>query len=361
MVVLHICPLSDDLSNGVHIAVPQHVKAQRKYVDAALWNLGQPLKIDGLEQVFSAASLEQLPPPYCRPDLAVFHELYIPRYLSLAKQLRRQNIPYIIVPHGALKKNAQKKSRLKKTAANLLLFKRFCNQAAGIQCLTEQEKAQSVMGKRIFIAPNGINPPPKTKTEFHIWGVRFVYVGRILPYIKGLDLMLQAFGAQKDFLARHGCTLDIYGPADDRGVSYLPEMKRLIAQNGVDELVTLHPAVFGGDKHRVLLDADVFIQTSRTEGMPMGVLEALSYGLPCLLSEGTTFAQTVADCDAGWNAGKTESTIAATLRQAVHARQHFPEFSQNALALSRQYSWDAAAKTAVGAYQSCVTSSTKER
>ena len=162
MVVLHICPLSDDLSNGVHIAVPQHVKAQRKYVDAALWNLGQPLKIDGLEQVFTAASLEQLPPPYCRPDLAVFHELYIPRYLSLAKQLRRQNIPYIIVPHGALKKNAQKKSRLKKTAANLLLFKRFCNQAAGIQCLTEQEKAQSVMGKRIFIAPNGINPPPQT-------------------------------------------------------------------------------------------------------------------------------------------------------------------------------------------------------
>lgn len=176
MVVLHICPLSDDLCNGVHNAVPCHVKAQRAYADAALWNLGQPLAIDGLKQNFSADSFSTLPAPYRQPDLVVFHEIYIPRYLSLSKELRSRRIPYVIVPHGALKKGAQQKSRLKKAAANLLLFKRFCNGAAGIQCLTEIEKQESVMGKNLFVAPNGVEMPAVTKASFRTDETHFVYI-----------------------------------------------------------------------------------------------------------------------------------------------------------------------------------------
>ena len=45
--------------------------------------------------------------------------------------------------------------------------------------------------------------------------------------------------------------------------------------------------VYGDNKVKVLLDTDIFILTSRYEGMPMGVLEAWSYGIPCILSDGT--------------------------------------------------------------------------
>lgn len=263
MVVLHICPLSDDPCNGIHVVVPQHVKAQRAYVDAALWSLAQPVRIDGLEQIYTADSLEELPAPYNRPDVAVFHDFYIMRYPALAKQLKRLGIPYIIMPHGALKAAAQQKSRLKKAAANLLLFRGFCNRSAGIQCLMEQEKAACVMGRKIFVAPNGINAPVQTKTAFHQGQTRFVYVGRILTYIKGLDLMLHAVSLEQEMFRQNGCTLDIYGPFEDRGYSYLPEMRELVAKNGVADLVTLHPAVVGEEKQRILLDADVFIQTDR--------------------------------------------------------------------------------------------------
>lgn len=354
MVVLHICPLSGDLCNGVHVAVPQHVRAQRKYADAALWNLGEHVTVEGLDRIFEADSLDGLPEPYSRPDVAVFHELYIPRYLSLAKELRKRGVPYIIVPHGALKRNAQKKSRLKKLAANLLLFRGFCNRAAGIQCLTAQEKSESVMGKNIFIAPNGVDPPDKTKTDFRTDGTSFVYIGRILPHIKGLDLMIRAFSLEKEFLKRHGCTLDIYGPFEDRGYSYRPEMEELLQKEDAAELVRLHDSVTGDEKSRVLLDADVFIQTSRTEGMPMGVLEALAYGLPCLLTEGTTFAETVSENGAGWNGGSSAETIAAALVKAVEDRERLREFSENALKLSENYSWNSAAETAVKKYNSII-------
>ena len=354
MVVLHICPLSDDLCNGVHNAVPCHVKAQRAYADAALWNLGQPLDIDGLAQSYSADSLDALPAPYRQPDLVVFHEIYIPRYLPLSGELRKRRIPYVIVPHGALKRGAQQKSRLKKAAANLLLFKRFCNGASGIQCLTEIEKQESVMGKNLFVAPNGVDTPAQTKTAFRTDETHFVYIGRILPFIKGLDLMIQAFALEKDFLRKHRCRLDIYGPTEDRGVSFIPEMQEYIRQGGVGDLVSLHPAVVREEKQRVLLDADVFIQTSRTEGMPMGILEALSYGLPCLVTEGTTFAQTIADKAAGWNGGTSAEEIARALRSAVNSRTRFGELSANAVRMANAYSWDSAAATAVRYYQECL-------
>ena len=354
MVVLHICPLSDDLCNGVHNAVPCHVKAQRAYADAALWNLGQPLAIDGLEQCFSADLLDALPAPYRKPDLVVFHEIYIPRYLALSKELRSRRIPYVIVPHGALKKGAQQKSRLKKAAANLLLFKRFCNGAAGIQCLTEIEKQESVMGKNLFVAPNGVEMPAVTKASFRTDETHFVYIGRILPFIKGLDLMIQAFALEKDFLREHRCRLDIYGPTEDRGVSFVPEMQAYIRQGGVEDLVNLHSSVVREEKQRVLLDSDIFIQTSRTEGMPMGILEALSYGLPCLVTEGTTFAQTIQGNNAGWNGGTCAQTIAEALCSAVNSRSRFGEMSANAIHMAEDHSWDSAAAAAIGHYQECL-------
>ena len=43
----------------------------------------------------------------------------------------------------------------------------------------------------------------------------------------------------------------------------------------------------GKSKEQVLLDADVFIQTSRTEGLPTAVLEAMSYKIPVLITKGT--------------------------------------------------------------------------
>ena len=260
MIVVHICPLEDDPCNGVLVVVPALVKAQRQYIDAAVWNVGQPFHIDGLEQVFTANALEELPSPYNRPDLVVFHELYITCYLKIAKALQRAGIPYIVVPHSSLNRAAQKKSRLKKAVANCLLFKPLCRRAVGIQYLTEFEKNESIIKKGAFVSHNGIAAPAQTKAAFHTDEIRFAYIGRISPYIKGLDLMVQAFGLEKDFLAAHHCSLHIYGPTDDRGYSYASEMRTLTEQSGAQELITLHDAVFGEEKLRVLMDTDVFIQ-----------------------------------------------------------------------------------------------------
>ena len=257
----------------------------------------------------------------------MFHELYIPEYLGIAKRLRKLGIPYIIVPHSSLNRAAQKKSRLKKLPANLLLFRPFCEKAAGIQCLSETELNECAFGSNPFIAPNGIERQPVTKT----------------------------FASQKEYLLSNNCRLDIYGPDDDRGARFADEIKMMISSAGAEELIALHPAVFGEEKTGILLDSDIFIQTSRSDGMPMSVLEALSFGLPCLLTEGTTFAGKAEQYGAGFNGGSSAKSVATAIRKAVENRRKLMDYSSSALRLSEEYNWDSAAQTAINKYKECLS------
>ncbi|MEN1932826.1 glycosyltransferase [Escherichia coli] len=51
--------------------------------------------------------------------------------------------------------------------------------------------------------------------------------------------------------------------------------------------------MFGLKKEEVLESNNIFIMTSRYEGLPVSVLEALAYGNICLLTEGTNMAKIV--------------------------------------------------------------------
>ena len=86
----------------------------------------------------------------------------------------------------------------------------------------------------------------------------------------------------------------------------------------------------------------------------MGVLEALSCGLPCLVTEGASLAKKIEAAGAGWNGGNSAESIASALREAVENRGNFERISAEALRLSEEYSWDNAAKTAVKHYRECL-------
>ena len=103
--------------------------------------------------------IKQLPKPFDNPDIVVFHECYRPEYLKIAKNLRKNKIPYVDMPHGELRVEAQKKKHFKKVMANLLLFNDFANHAAAIQCLSNAEMEATHFGRKKFIGSNGISMP----------------------------------------------------------------------------------------------------------------------------------------------------------------------------------------------------------
>ena len=359
MVILHIAAIKNNPFNGVCVVVPEYLETQKSYAEIGFININNE-EIDGVQNRFEYKkpfNLSSLPSPFNKPDLVVFQEAYRGDYLSIAKVLRKNNIPYVIVPHGELTEFAQKKKRIKKLSANLLLFNRFTKKALAIQCLSAKELDTTHFGKRKFIGTNGVRMPLVKKESFREGGIRFVYIGRLEVTIKGLDIMIAAFSLKKELLKREGCELSIYGP--DLCGRYA-EVESLIEKYDVGDIVHLNHEISGKDKENALLDSDVFIQTSRTEGMPLGILEAMSYGLPVLITEGTRLSDTVAEANSGWTATTDVKAVAEAIERAVIERTTLKEKSSNAVScIQKSFSWDHISKNTVKSYQELVFSKDK--
>ena len=355
MVILHIACITNYPFNGVCIAAPQHPISQGEYENVAFLNINNE-SVDSLRgsrikqlKYSKPFQIHALPAPFNRPDLVIFHECYRPDYLSISKNLRKNNIPYIILPHGELGEKAQKKKKIKKIIANILLFKRFINNSLAIQCLSESELKETHFNTTKFIGTNGVTISKNIKKDFSISGIKMVYIGRLDSYHKGLDLLINAASDIKNELVNNNVKIDIYGPDLNGRYAHVQD---LIKKAKMEGSIKLHHEVTGPQKEKILLNSDLFIQTSRFEGMPLGILEALGYGIPCIVTEGTNLKKDIIKSGAGWCAKNDTDNIATTIQQAINHTQSYRRMGLNGRKLIMQkYAWQVVSKNTLEKYK----------
>ncbi len=354
MNILYITNLSTNIAAGLNWSVPATVNAQSKE-DNVFWlnltNVEMPhwknvKAFHNMGEFGSTTSIDNLPAPFNRPDIVVFEGFYHLKDPKLAKELRKEGIPYIITPRGSLTKQAQKLGgigkRIKKLIANILIFRQYTKYALAIQYLTSAEQQDSGNGWNgcSFIVPNGFNRPLKSKSKFSDEGIKAVFIGRLDLYHKGLDILLEAIKNNVIFFKEYKFTLDIYGP---QRYDY-NKIDDYISEHQLKNIVMLHNEITGAEKEQILLDSDLFVLTSRFEGHPMGLVEAIAYGLPSLVTPGSNMADEIQTNDCGWVCKKSAEAIGDTLKNILQNKDQLLIKSKNALRVSESYHWERIAK-----------------
>lgn len=145
--------------------------------------------------------------------------------------------------------------------------------------------------KEILIIPNGANAVDLSQQSYLNAGkdenikserkiIRLLFVSRLIER-KGLQDILPQLKTISDKLLNEekSITLDIVGDGP-----YRETLEQIVKEQGISDLVTFH-----GQKNKQQLpqyysQGDIFLFPSRKEGMPNAVLEAMSYGIPIIMT-----------------------------------------------------------------------------
>lgn len=347
--ILHISHISNDLAMGPVHSIPRLVRALDDLgMPVALYTTN-PLAPFSQEQNYpvfyyrdygNILDITRLPAPFDNPDLVVFNDVYVIPHILLAYRLRQRGTPYIMTPRGGLTVGAQNMKRRKKRIANFLFFNAMVKGAIAIHCLSENEAQDTrKWGRPVFVAGNGVDLPTIDGGD-HAGdrdSLQLVFIGRLDIHHKGLDLLLEASRLAQDVLREVNATINLYGPevAGSRA-----KMTAYIFQHQLSDVVILHGPTYGAEKDWVLRHADLFLHPSRFEGHPMAVLEALAYGVPCLLTPGTNIGDEVSLAGAGWCTAPHSEAIAACFREILRNRHQLSAARCHARQLAtEQYSW----------------------
>lgn len=298
------------------------------------------------------------------PDVVNFHGVYDFWQCALATSCLKKGWPYVVTPRGGLRPMPQARSPIKKRVVNWLVFNSYLKHATALLALS-QEEAQDIRHflpaiEKIRIVSNGIFPSTVEWAESRTSSfadrnptgkpIRVGFVGQYDVDIKGLDLLFEAIYKLKECNLLHNFCFEFHGRFKKRNKKkarwhrrVIKDYERKIAR---PDQFQIHPAIFGMKKWHTMMSFDVFALTSRTEGMPVAVLEALAVGKPCLTTSGTTMNPYIIEGDAGWACETNDNAIFRALKEiSCTPRETILERGRNGQSLiKRRFLWKAVAK-----------------
>ena len=353
---VHVASYKDEFFNGIKSVLEELVPEQRKLGhDVYVFNQEYNEKeiISGERYISSSQEFKDAINEI-NPEFVIFHSLYGLSDVRYSWYLNKKNIPYLVEPHGGTSLENAKKNTMIKKIANFVYANNFIHHAAGLIYLNKKEMDDCVfkgIRRNGVIVPNGTRIHGQLVKTRSVDVVKFVFLARIDIIQKGLDLLFPAIKEANKRGALGKAEFHFYGKA--RNPQWSKMFDDYIAQS--DKNVVYHGAAYGHDKEKAFEDGDIFILTSRYEGMPMAALEALSYGLPCLLTQQTNVTDIIINKSCGWI---TETSIEAISNSIVSVIDDFQarrdQLMKNAVGAAEMFEWNKIAADSIRIYTSLI-------
>jgi poly(glycerol-phosphate) alpha-glucosyltransferase len=213
-------------------------------------------------------------------DLIHLHGIWLDNQWAAMHCQKKTGVPVVVSPRGMLDPWAVQNAAWKKRLVEMLFARRALKQASCIHalCRSEVESIRAYgLTNPVALIPNGVELPEIRNSKITDKPQReLLFLGRIHPK-KGLKELLQAWA-----LVSSDWKLLIAG-WDDGG--HESGLKALVHELGVEDSVEFIGPQYGEKKAELLQRVDAFVLPSFSEGLPMSVLEAWSYGLPVMMSD----------------------------------------------------------------------------
>lgn len=208
----------------------------------------------------------------------------------------------------------------------------FANEVIVISHVIDDMLVRKYGRKDCHIIYNGVPAPdiadaPAYFTQLGIEQGQYIFaMCRFVPE-KNLHHLIEAYSRTD----RKGCKLVIAGDTDFED-DYSRELKRYAREQGV----VLPGFIKGRKLHALLSHARCFVLASSHEGLPIALLEAMSYSLPVLVSDIPANLEVGLDADAYFPVGDT-ATLQQKLQRTIDAP--FARIPYN----MHKYDWDSIA------------------
>lgn len=270
---------------------------------------------------------------FSRYDVVHFHAEGPCAMLWLPKLFRKKCIATI---HGL----DHQRAKWGKFASWYIRFGEKCAAHLADEIIVLSENVQNyfkeVYNRETVFVPNGVSRPEIREADeiTKLYGVEkdgyLLFLGRLVPE-KGIKYLVEAF--------KNTATdkkLVIAGGASDSG-DYEAELKAL-AQG--DDRIIFTGFIQGRVLEELYSNAYIYILPSDLEGMPLSLLEAMSYGNCCLTSDIPECATVTGDFGVTFRKSDVDD-LKAKLQSLCKDLQAVNEFKNNAADyICNKYNWD---------------------
>lgn len=210
-----------------------------------------------------------------------------------------------------------------------------------------QDYFKGTYGRETHFIPNGVNRPQIREANLitEKFGLKkdsyVLFLGRLVPE-KGIRYLVEAFKN-----VRTDKKLVIAGGSSDTD-SFMAELKELA--NG-DDRILFTGFVQGAMLDELYSNAYIYTLPSDLEGMPLSLLEAMSYGNCCLVSDIPECAEVVEDKALIFKKSDVEDLRVKLQDACDHPEKVDAHKKQAADFICKKYNWDEVTKETMELYR----------
>ena len=214
-------------------------------------------------------------------------------------------------------------------------------------CQDEIEVEKNKYGRETHFIPNGVNRPEvrEAKLITDNFGLKkdsyILFLGRLVPE-KGIRYLVEAFKNVKT-----DKKLVIAGGSSDTD-SFMKELKELAKG---DDRILFTGFVQGAMLDELYSNAYIYTLPSDLEGMPLSLLEAMSYGNCCLVSDIPECAEVVEDKALIFKKSDVEDLREKLQEACDHPEMVIKMKNQAADFICEKYNWDEVVKETIKLYR----------